>query len=163
MGIRQGIETGYLVDLIGIRVGTKTDLDNVHSRAGDFAEDELADAVNNPERNALIVKEWYKHAYGRKTVAFTVDIQHALDLAAAFQAHGVQAQAVWGNDPLRADKLARHRNGGLELLCNCAVLTEGYDDPTIRCILLAKPTKSALLFTQMIGRGTRLDEGNRIA
>lgn len=159
MGIRSGIESGYLVDLVGVKVSGKAHLDKVHSRAGDFAEDELSKEVNTDERNGIIVKEWMKHAYGVKTVVFTVDIQHAVDLAAAFTACGVTAAAVWGNDPERADKLQRHRNGLISVLCNCAVLVEGYDDPGIGCIVLAKPTKSALLYTQMIGRGTRLDEG----
>ena len=159
MGIRSGIESGWLVDLRGIRISTKTNLDKVHSRAGDFAEDELANAVNTVERNAIIVKEWMRVAYGLKTVVFTVDIQHALDLAATFKKCSVEAEAVWGNDPDRARKLRLHRENGLTVICNCAVLTEGYDDPGIKCIVLAKPTKSALLFTQMIGRGTRLDDG----
>jgi superfamily II DNA or RNA helicase len=159
MGIRAGIEAGHLVDLRGIKVTTQTNLDRVHTRAGDFAEDELANEVNTVERNGVIVKEWMKEAYGKKTVAFTVNIQHALDLAAAFQKCGVPSEAVWGNDPDRARKLAQHRNNGLQVLCNCAVLTEGYDDPGIQCIILAKPTKSALLYTQMVGRGTRLDDG----
>lgn len=159
MGIRDGIESGYIVDLRGIRVNTKVNLDKVKTRAGDFAEDELADAVNTVERNAIIVKEWMAAAYGLKTVVFTVDIQHAVDLAAGFMKCGVDAAAVWGSDPERKSKLEKHRSGQIAVLCNCAVLTEGYDDPGIKCIVLAKPTKSALLFTQMIGRGTRIDEG----
>jgi len=159
MGIRAGIESGYLVDLRGIRVNTKTNLDKVRTRAGDFAEDELADAVNTIERNAIIVKEWMKAAFGLKTVVFTVDIQHAVDLAAAFNKCSIMAAAVWGSDPDRANKLRAHRDGTVPVICNCAVLTEGYDDPGIRCIVLAKPTKSALLFTQMIGRSTRPDDG----
>jgi superfamily II DNA or RNA helicase len=159
MDIKAGIDTGYLSDLIGYRVSTKTNLDSVHTRLGDFAEKELADAVNTPERNAIIVKEWCKHAYGKKTVAFTVNVQHALDLAEAFKSHVISAAAVWGEDPERADKLARHRAGEIQVLCNCQVLTEGYDDPEIECIILAKPTKSQLLFTQMIGRGCRIPDG----
>ena len=159
MDIKAGIDTGYLSDLIGYRVSTKTNLDSVHTRLGDFAEEELADAVNTPERNAIIVKEWCKHAYGKKTVAFTVNVQHALDLAEAFKSHVISAAPVWGEDPDRATKLARHRAGEVQVLCNCQVLTEGYDDPEIECIILAKPTKSQLLFTQMIGRGCRIPNG----
>jgi hypothetical protein len=159
MDIKAGIDTGYLSDLIGYRVSTKTNLDSVHTRLGDFAEEELADAVNTPERNAIIVKEWCKHAYGKKTVAFNVNVQHALDLAEAFKSHVISAAAVWGEDPDRAEKLARHRKGEIDVLCNCQVLTEGYDDPEIECIILAKPTKSQLLFTQMIGRGCRIPNG----
>ena len=159
MGIDAGIQQGYLVDLRCWRISTKTNLDAVHTRAGDFAQDELGKEVNTPARNSLIVKAWAMYAKGLSTVAFTVDVQHALDLAETFKALGVAAAAVWGEDPDRADKLLRHRAGEIDVLCNCAVLTEGYDDPGIRCIVLAKPTKSALLLTQLIGRGTRLPAG----
>lgn len=159
MGIDAGIQQGYLVDLRCWRVSTKTDLDTVKVRAGDFAQDQLAHEVNTPERNMVIVKAWVQDAKDKRTIVFTVDVQHALDLAETFKAIGVPAEAVWGDDPNRADKLRRHREGNLDVLCNCAVLTEGYDDPAIECIVLARPTKSSLLMTQMIGRGTRLPDG----
>ena len=157
--MRQAIEEGWLVDIRGIRVNTSVDLSKVHTVAGDFAQDELADAVNNDVRNQLVVKAWKDRAADRQTVVFTVDIKHAVDLAAMFKAHGVKAEALWGNDPLRADKLKRHKNGDIQLLTNCGVLTEGYDDWAIACIVLARPTKSSSLFTQMVGRGTRLQDG----
>jgi hypothetical protein len=71
----------------------------------------------------------------------------------------VKAEAVWGDDPERASKLKRHKNGEITGLLNCGVLVEGYDDWRIGCIVLARPTKSSVLFTQMVGRGTRLQEG----
>ena len=159
MGIDRGIADGYLVDLACWRISTSTNLDSVHTRAGDFAQDELGKEVNTPKRNALIVKAWAQYAKDKRTVAFTVNVQHALDLAEAFKALGVPSEAVWGEDTERANKLLRHRAGEIDVLCNCAVLTEGYDDPGLECIVLAKPTKSPLLLTQMIGRGTRLPEG----
>jgi superfamily II DNA or RNA helicase len=159
MGIDAGIRDGYLVDLRCWRVETTTGLDQVHTTAGDLNQGELADAVNTPERNLTIVKAWAKHAWDKRTLVFTVNVQHALDMAEAFKSLGIPAAAVWGEDPDRADKLKRMRNGELTVLCNCAVLTEGYDDPGIECVVLARPTKSALLLTQMIGRGTRLPDG----
>lgn len=159
MGIDAGIQQGFLVDLRCWRVETKTGLDKVHTVAGDFNQGELADAVNTPERNMTVVKAWAKHAWDKKTIVFTVDVQHALDLAEAFKGLGVSCAAVWGEDPERADKLKRHRTGEIKVLTNCAVLTEGYDDAGIECVVLAKPTKSALLLTQMIGRGTRIPDG----
>lgn len=159
MTIFDAIQQGWLVDFRGIRVCTKTSLDAVRTQAGDFKLNELGDAVNNPQRNDLIVREWLKHGQNRSTIVFTVDIQHANELAAMFKQYGVAAEAVWGDDPQRADKLRFHRAGHLRVLCNCGVLTEGYDDPNVACIVLARPTKSNLLFVQMAGRGTRLPEG----
>jgi ATP-dependent helicase IRC3 len=156
--MRQAIEDGWLVDVRGIRVSTDTTLDSVHTVAGDFAQDELADVVNNPARNQLIVKAWLDKGEQRQTVGFTVDIQHAKDLAEMFRHYSVKAEAVWGNDPERAQKLERHRSGDITVLLNCGVLTEGYDDWRIGCVLLARPTKSGALYVQMVGRGTRLQD-----
>ena len=160
MGIDAGIREGYLVDLRCWRISTKTTLDDVRTVAGDFNEGDLAKTVNTPERNGMIVKAWAQHAKDKKSLVFTANIQHALDLAEAFKALGVPTAAVWGDDPDRSEKLRKHRAGvELLVLCNCAVLTEGYDDPNIEVIVLARPTKSALLLTQMIGRGTRMPDG----
>jgi len=159
MSILDAIKNGWLVDIKGVRVRTEQSLDGVHTVAGDFAQNELAETVNTNSRNDLIVRKWIEQAKERQTVVFTVDIQHAKDLAEAFGRYGVAAQAVWGDDPERQTKLTEHRRGNLRVLCNCGVLTEGYDDPGIGCIVMARPTKSNLLFSQMAGRGTRLPEG----
>lgn len=159
MGIQKGIADGWLCDLVGYRVNGKAKLDSVKTKMGDFVTGELEDAVNTPERNAIIVKEWYKVAYGKRTLVFTVDVQHALDLAAAFTAHGEPAEAVWGEDPNRHDKIRRHKTGGFNVLANCNVLAIGYDDPQIECIISAAPTKSELRYVQQIGRGTRISPG----
>lgn len=157
--MRNAIEDGWLVDLRGFRVNTKQSLDDVKTNAGDFQLDALADAVNTPARNQLVVKAWQDNAPERQTVVFTVDIKHAMDLAAMFRQYGVEANAIWGNDPDRAEKLAAHKARKIRVLCNCGVLTEGYDDWRIGCIVLARPTKSSTLYTQMVGRGTRLQDG----
>lgn len=159
MGLWDGIESGYLVPLESWLVKTKVNLDSVHTRAGDFAEDELADAVNTPERNAAIVREWMKRAYGKRTLGFCVNIQHAHDLAAMFRHHSIASEPIWGVDPSRAAKFARHRNGGITVLTNCQLAREGYDDRDIECIILAQPHKAALPVEQEIGRGTRLPTG----
>lgn len=157
--MRQAIEDGWLVDVRGIRVRTSTSLDRVKISAGDFAIDSLADAVNNPARNQLVVKAWLEKGENRQTVGFCVNIQHAKDLADMFRYYGVKAEALWGDDPDRAEKLAAHRRGEITVILNCAVLTEGYDDWRIGCILLASPTKSGVKYVQMVGRGTRLEDG----
>lgn len=92
----------------------------------------------------------------RKTLGFCVDIAHAQSLNQAFIEAGVKSAAVWGNDPERADKFSQHASGELEVLLNCSVAVEGYDDPSIECVLLARPTESVVLYPQMVGRGLRV-------
>jgi superfamily II DNA or RNA helicase len=157
--IREAITDGWLVDIRGYRVRTDTDLSGVEKSRGDFAADQLADAVNTPERNRKIVAAWFARAENRQTVAFCAGIKHAQDLAHAFREAGVEAEAVWGDDQERSAKLKAHRDKEITVICNCGVLVEGYDDWRIGCVLLARPTQSSVLFTQMVGRGTRLQEG----
>lgn len=151
-----GINAGWLADVRGVRIKTGTSLNAVHNVAGDFNQGELGSTVNTPARNALVVKAWKEHGAARQTVMFTVDVQHAKDLATAFRTHGIAAEAVWGGDPDRAEKMKYHQSGATKVICNCQILTEGYDDWRVSCIGMAKPTQSEGLFTQCIGRGTRI-------
>ena len=157
--IRRGIKEGFLCPLKGFRVSTQTDLSAVKTVAGDFATDQLSATVNTPERNLQVVKAWKENANNKPTLCFTVDVQHAKDLADAFLHNGVLAQPIFGEDPKRAEKLQWFESGKVQVLCNCALLTEGFDSPSVACIVLARPTKSGSLYTQMVGRGTRIMEG----
>lgn len=159
--IRKGVEDGFLVPLVPWVVDTSVSLDGVRTQRGDFNQRELADAVNNPHRNGLAVDAWHKYAHERQTIAFTVDVQHAHDLAQAFADKGIRAAAVSGVTPKdqRRAILNDFRRGHLDVLTNCMILTEGTDLPMTSCILHAKPTKSATLYEQMTGRGLRLHDG----
>jgi superfamily II DNA or RNA helicase len=154
-----GIRGGWLADLRGIRIKTGLSLDGVHNKVGDFDQSELGSTVNTYARNDLIVRSWLEHAKNRQTVMFTVDVQHTKDLAEAFRRYGVAADGIWGNDPDRADKLKRHEACELQVLTNCEILVEGYDSWRVSCIGMARPTQSEGLFTQCVGRGTRIPEG----
>jgi len=158
-GILPAIREGYLVDLNGYRIRTATDLSGVHSLAGDFEIGELGREVNTPARNDLAVRAWLDKGENRQTVAYCVDVRHAKDVAEAFRRYGVCADAIWGGDPDRSEKLLRHKRGHLKVLANCALLTEGYDDPNIGCVLMTRPTQSESLYCQIVGRGTRLPDG----
>jgi superfamily II DNA or RNA helicase len=154
--IRKAINEGYLVDIRGYRVRTTTSLDGVGKSSGDFSASDLSRRVDTPLRNQQIINAWKSHGEGRKTVVFCADIQHAKDMAEEFRGTGVSAVAAWGDDPDRSTKLEDHRQGRVGVLCVCQLLMEGYDDPTIACVVLAKPTQSPVAFSQMVGRGTRL-------
>jgi superfamily II DNA or RNA helicase len=159
-GLKQAIEDGWLVPPVPFVVETTTSLDAVRTTAGDFNQKDLAEAVNSTKRNALAVAAWKEHANGLPTLAFTVDVQHAHDLAAVFSAQGISARALSGQTPRdeRRKILSDYSAGFVEVITNCMVLTEGTDLPLTSCILHAKPTKSATLYEQMTGRGLRLFE-----
>jgi len=157
--IRKAVKSGFLVPPTGYRVSTQTNLDDVKTVGGDFQIDSLSKAVNTPARNALIVDAWKKSANGRRTAAFTCDIQHAKDLAEVFLHNGVLACPIWGSDPQREQKLEWLNEGKVTVLCNCALLCEGWDSPSVSCVVLARPTKSSTLYAQVIGRGLRLYAG----
>jgi ATP-dependent helicase IRC3 len=158
MSILDAIKDGWLSDVRGFKVQSTVDLSGVHVRAGDFATGELEAAVNVDARNHLIVQNWLVRGESRQTIAFCVDIAHAKRLADTFKAYGVSAEAIWGTDPDRREKLRLHKSGALQVLTNCGVLVEGYDDWRIGCVIMARPTKSQLLFVQMAGRGTRIPD-----
>jgi hypothetical protein len=164
--IRWMVERGYLAQPVGHMIETGVDLDVVKTIAGDFNQGQLAQAVNTPRRNLQTVSGWQQRCLGRRSLAFTVDVQHAKDLCAAFRAAGVNAAWVSGDggDALggvtdRGYIIERFKAGAFDVLCNCNLLTEGFDDPGVGAIVMARPTKSQSLYMQMIGRGLRLDEG----
>jgi superfamily II DNA or RNA helicase len=155
--LRTMVKAGYLSDIRGFRTNTGVDLTTVKTSKGDFVEVELSVLVNTPERNERVVESYVEHAIGRKALCFTAGVQHAHDLSHVFNTHGIAAMAISGktSDNERKEILRAFSAGEIQVLCNCNLLTEGYDEPSIDCILLARPTKSATLYTQMVGRGTR--------
>lgn len=159
--IQDLVRAGYLADVRGVRVVTQVDLTGVRRSAGDFQLRELSQAVDTPRRNQLVVEAYQEHGEGRKAMAFTVDILHARHLAAAFQQAGYRADWVSGELPVaeRADRLRRFREGELDLMANAQLLIEGYDDPSVACLLMTRPTRSKALFIQMVGRGLRVYPG----
>lgn len=146
--LRWMIERAYLSPLVGYLVRTATSLDGVKITAGDFNQGQLAEKVNTPVRNRLAVEAWTARAAGRKTLAFTVDIQHAKDLAAAFQSAGVAAEWISGElrPDMRRQRLEDFRRGAIQVMTNCNVLTEGFDLPDVSAILMTRPTRSQLLY-----------------
>ena len=162
-GIVDMVAQGYLCDLRAIAVKTATSLDDLHTQAGDFKQDELEEIIDTPERNARVVRAYLEHARGRQALCFAVTVAHATHLAETFVEAEVHAAVVSGQTPPeeRRRLLHAYECGTLEVLCNVGVLTEGYDHPATSCIILARPTQSRTLFVQCLGRGARLAPGKR--
>jgi superfamily II DNA or RNA helicase len=161
LGILDLIRDGYLVDLNAIQVRIAANLDAVKTRHGDWAQNELGDALMDANAPAHAVTAYQAHASGRKALVFTPTVKMAYAMAQAFSDAGVPAEAIDGALDIRERHrvLERFHRGRTRVLCNCAVLTEGYDEPSVDCVIVARPTKSRSLYVQMIGRGTRLHPG----
>lgn len=157
------IEQGYLVKLSGYRIATSADLSRLSGEGLDFSEEELAEAVDIEERNALVARAIQELARDRRTIAFCVTVNHARHLSHALNALGVPAGIVHGNmkPDERAKALADFRQGRTIVLTNVGVLTEGFDDPGVSCVAMARPTRNEGLYAQCVGRGTRLFPGKK--
>lgn len=158
-GIVQAIKDGWLVRIKAFRINTDTDLSGVKKTAGDFNLGELGDAVNNVDRNGLIIKAYQQHTPGQQALCFAVDVAHAIELTKQFNEAGIKADYVIGSSTNRVEVLEKFQKRQIQVVVNCMVLTEGFDEPGIEAVLMARPTQSGILFQQMIGRGTRTNEG----
>lgn len=156
-----GIENGYLVDLVGISCKLNIDLDAIRSTAGDFSEGDLSRAMLEAAAPEYVYEAYHEHADGRRAIVFTPTVEVARAVAEAFQDRGESADWISGETEDRADVLDRFKAGEIRVLANCAVLTEGYDDPTLDCVIMARPTRSRALYTQCVGRGTRPAPGKQ--
>jgi hypothetical protein len=157
-GLQQAIEDGRLVPIRQYAIRMAVDLDEVSVRAGDFAEGELGRAVLNAARTQAIVQAYQSRADGRKAIAFAVNLDHVEQLRQAFADAGMAVAAVTGQMGRedRRHTLAAFRAGDIRVVIGCEVLTEGFDEPSIGAVLMARPTKSRALYQQSIGRGLRL-------
>jgi hypothetical protein len=157
------IGDGYLSPLRGYRISTTADLSRLSAGGLDFGEEELAEAVDIEERNALVARSIQELARDRRTLVFCVTVNHARHLCWALNRLGVPAGMVYGEMPseARAQALADFRVGRFQVLTNVAVLTEGFDDPGVSCVAMARPTRSEGLYAQCVGWGTRLFEGKK--
>jgi superfamily II DNA or RNA helicase len=152
--------------LEAVRVKTSTNLDDVHTVGGEFNQRELADEINTLSRNQLIVDSWKKYCEGRQTLAFCVDIKHAVDLAEQFKMNGINAIAVSSNEeltPNRSENIIKYKEGQTDILTNVGILVAGFDHPDTGAIIMACPTKSLTKYLQAVGRCARLKSDEYVA
>ena len=154
------IRDRYLVPLRGFRVSTSTSLESLGGR-DEFPLEALEERVDIQERNGLVARSIQELARDRRTICFCVTIRHAENLARTLREIGVPAAVIHGalKGRERAQILADFRRGELQVITNVGVLTEGFDDPEVSCIAMARPTRSEGLYIQCVGRGMRLSDG----
>lgn len=153
------IDQGYLskFDVYG---PSSPDLSKVRTVAGDYHEGDLAEVMDQPPLIADVVQNWLKHGEDRPTLCFAVDRAHARHLADRFESAGVSTEYIdaFTDTEERARIARKFKSGDVKVVCNVGCLTTGVDWD-VRCIILARPTKSEMLFTQIIGRGLRTADG----
>lgn len=151
------IRQGFLSPIACKAIPVQIDLSSVRRVAGDYSEADLGDAVEPYLRE--IARAIREHAPARKTLVFLPLIRTSVMFREICRAEGLSAEHVDGGLSCRREVLRRFADREFDVLCNAMLLTEGYDDPAIDCVVVLRPSQSRPLFAQMIGRGTRIAPG----
>lgn len=150
----QAIKSGYLVPIKAMTIPLQLDLTGVGIQSGDFKASDLGTALD--PYLYQIADEMIKYCKDRKTVAFLPLVKTSQKFCEILNQKGFRAAEVNGESSDRAQILADYDAGRYNVLCNSMLLTEGWDCPTVDCIIVLRPTKVRSLYSQMVGRGTRL-------
>lgn len=153
----KAIKEGYLTPIKALTIPLKIDMSSVSVQAGDFKVSDIGTALD-PYLEG-IAEEMKKYCSDKKTVVFLPLVKTSQKFRDLLNEHGFHAAEVNGNSQDRAEFLADFEDGKYNVLCNSMLLTEGWDCPSVDCIVVLRPTKVRSLYCQMVGRGTRLFPG----
>lgn len=153
----KAIKEGYLSPIKALTIPLKIDMSGVGVQAGDFKVGDISTALD-PYLES-IAQEMEKYCRDKKTVVFLPLVKTSQKFRDLLNEHGFQAAEVNGNSDERSQILLDFENGIYNVLCNSMLLTEGWDCPSVDCIVVLRPTKVRSLYCQMVGRGTRLSPG----
>lgn len=153
------IEKGSLVD--AKTYAAKENFDDIKTRGGDYATDELFSKFDQTKLYDGVIDNYKAFSMDEKAICFNVNVEHSLKMTEKFKENGISCAHIDGNTPksLRESILRDFTNGKFLVLSNCSVLTTGYDEPSIKTVIVNRATKSLPLWLQMTGRGSRPFEG----
>lgn len=158
-GLAEAIKSGYLSPIKALTIPLKLDLSNVKQQAGDFSTKDLGTALDPYLEQ--IAEEMKKQCFNRKTVVFLPLVKTSQKFRDILNKHGFKAAEVNGESADREQVLKDYEEGKYNVLCNSMLLTEGWDCPSVDCVIVLRPTKVRALYSQMVGRGTRLAPGKK--
>lgn len=163
ISINELTDLKYLVPMRYYSGKEKPDLKNISNVAGDFNKKELNKRMNKVNLIGDIYLNWAKIAGDRSTIIFSSGVKHSKFIRDEFRRHGVAIEHIDSHTPAeeRTDVLKRLKNGDIQVITNCQILTEGFDFPAAGAICLCRPTRSYGLFIQMAGRGLRPAPGKQ--
>lgn len=153
----KAIKEGYLTPIKALTIPLTIDMSSVSVQAGDFKASDIGTALD-PYLEG-IAQEMGKYCADKKTVVFLPLVKTSQKFRDILNHHGFQAAEVNGDSQDRAEILADFEAGKYNVLCNSMLLTEGWDCPSVDCVVVLRPTKVRSLYCQMVGRGTRLSPG----
>ena len=153
----KAIREGYLSPIKAMTIPLQLDLSGVSIQSGDFKAGDIATALD-PYLHQ-IADEMMKYCRDRKTVVFLPLVKTSQKFKDILNEKGFKAAEVNGESKDRAEVLETFDKGEYNVLCNSMLLTEGWDCPSVDCVIVLRPTKVRSLYSQMVGRGTRLCEG----
>lgn len=153
----KAIKEGYLSPIKAVTIPLKIDFTGVGVQAGDFKAADI-DTALDPYLEQ-IAAEMQQYCSDRKTVVFLPLVKTSQKFRDILNRNGFQAAEVNGESSDRAEILGDFEAGKYNVLCNSMLLTEGWDCPSVDCVIVLRPTKVRALYSQMVGRGTRLYEG----
>lgn len=153
----RAIKEGYLSPIKAQTIPLKMDLSGVSTQAGDFKASDIDTALD--PYLMQIADEMKKYCINRKTVVFLPLVKTSQKFTQILNSKGFRAAEVNGNSIDRTEVLKEFEEGKYNVLCNSMLLTEGWDCPSVDCVIVLRPTKVRSLYCQMVGRGTRLCEG----
>lgn len=150
----KAIKEGYLSPIKALTIPLKIDMSSVSVQAGDFKASEIGTALDPYLQG--IAEEMQKYCMDKKTVVFLPLVKTNQKFRDLLNQYGFRAAEVNGDSQDRAEILKDFDAGKYNVLCNSMLLTEGWDCPSVNCIVVLRPTKVRSLYCQMVGRGTRL-------
>jgi DNA repair protein RadD len=155
--VQELIAGGWLAPFVVYAPERMVNLKGARTVAGDYALGDLARRMNTEVALTDALAEYRKHLQGRTAIAFCVNIEHSRATARFFRAAGIRAEHLDGDTPSgeRHDIIARLGTGETEIVCNCGIISEGLDVPSVGGVILLRPTKSLALYLQQIGRALR--------
>lgn len=155
--LTDAIKEGYLCKIMAQTIPLQLDITSVTLSGGDYAVGDLGTALDPYLEQ--IAAEMARRCKSRKTVVFLPLIKTSQKFRDLLNAHGFRAAEVNGQSDDRRQVLADFDAGKYNVLCNSMLLTEGWDCPSVNCVVVLRPTKVRSLYSQMVGRGTRLSPG----
>lgn len=153
----KAIKEGYLCPIKALTIPLKIDMSSVSIQAGDFKAGDISTALDPYLER--IAQEMGKYCRDKKTVVFLPLVKTSQKFRDILNGHGFQAAEVNGDSQDRSEVLEAFEKGNYNVLCNSMLLTEGWDCPSVDCVVVLRPTKVRSLYCQMVGRGTRLSPG----